>query len=155
MTESTESIATPHSHTRLIRNAAVGAKIEVEVSFTESPDSGEAPSVIVRCDACNKRLYDVIVGRIQKSGHALLVEDGTLVVKRKCPNCRGLNTGRVTSSEGRPLKRSDALDGPWRCIYCNWSLGKIDSVRSRITTRCRCGQESRVFAVDAIMNAYL
>jgi hypothetical protein len=144
-------IATP----RPIRNPGADARIEVQISFAESQDSGEAPSVQVRCGACNKRLYDLQVGGRYKPEHARLVEDGTLTVERKCRNCRGLNAGRVTSLGGQPLTRADALHGPWICIHCGSSLGKINPILSRITTTCRCGQESRVNAVDAIMTAYL
>jgi hypothetical protein len=155
MTAPSNMIATVRSNSRFIRNPGADPRVVVQVSSAESQESGEPPSVELHCGPCDKRLYDVVVGRMYKNEHARLVEDATLIVKRKCPHCRVLSRGRVTSQEGQPLERSDALTGPWRCIHCNWSLGKIDPVRSRVTTRCRCGQESRVFVVEAIMIAYL
>jgi hypothetical protein len=155
MIESSKTLTTARSNSRLIRNPGADPRVVVQVSSAESRERGEPPSIELHCGPCDKRLYDLVVGRMYKNEHARKVEDGTLIVRRKCPHCRVINTGRVTSLEGQPLERSDALNGPWRCTYCNWSLGKIDPVRSRITTRCQCGHEIHVFAVDAIMNAYL
>ena len=42
-----------------------------------------------------------------------MVEDGTLIVTRKCPLCGRLNVGRVTQQNGQP-------HGPQRCV--GWSL---------------------------------
>jgi phage FluMu protein Com len=56
------------------------------------------------------------------------VEDGTLVVTRKCPHCGRLNQGRVTRTVGKPLESRNALDGPWRCTDCGRSLGKVDAI---------------------------
>jgi phage FluMu protein Com len=150
MTERTEPTTIIGSHSRLIRNPGADPTIEERIPFTEPETGGEAASVSVRCGACNKRHYDLETGRIYDREYGWYVEDGTLIVKRKCPRCGRINEGLVTASDGYPLQLAGALSGPWRCAHCGGSLGKIDPVRGRITVRCRCGQESRVFACDAI-----
>jgi phage FluMu protein Com len=153
MTESATPSATLRTHSRLIRNPGAAPKIEVQIAFSESQETGVPPSAMVRCGPCNKRLYDVVVGQAPNR-YAQKVEDGTLIVKRRCPRCRSINEGLVTAFDGHPLQLSGALSGPWLCTHCDRSLGKIDPVRSRITVTCGCGQESRVYASDAIMVAY-
>jgi phage FluMu protein Com len=146
--------AGPRSHSRLIRNPGTDPRIEVRICIGEYRHTGEAPSVEVRCSPCNKRLFDVTLGREFLGEDYGMVEDGTLVVTRKCPQCGRLNEGRVTRTVGQPYESRDALNGPWRCTHCSRSLGKVDPVRGRVTTRCRCGQETRATALDAIKAAY-
>jgi len=153
MTEAMQSGAIPRSNSRFIRNPSADPRVEVQVSFTESRYTGEAPSVAVRCGPCDKRLYDVVVGQ-HFNGEYGMVEDRSLAVTRKCPHCGRLNEGRVTRSVGQPLETRDALGGPWRCSHCGRSLGKIDPIRGRVITTCRCGHESRQVAADAISVAY-
>ena len=148
MTETTEPT------TKVIRNPGAAPRIEVRISSADSGEEGKAPTVCVRCDACNRRHYDLEIGRVVQGLFGSKVEDGTLIVRRKCPTCRGINEGRVTAADGYPLQTPDALRGPWRCTHCGRSLGKIDPNRSRITTTCRCSHETRADAAAAIMVAH-
>jgi hypothetical protein len=153
MTESMRPTASPRSHSRLIRNPGADPRIEVRICFAEYRYTGEAPTVEVHCGPCDKRLYDVAVGQYYDRDDGM-VEDGTLVVTRKCPNCGRLNQGRVTRTVGQPYESRDALNGPWRCVSCGRSLGKVDAIRGRVTTRCQCGHETRVTALQAIKVAH-
>jgi hypothetical protein len=154
MTEATNLKATRRSRSRIVRNPGAKARTEVQTSLADAGSTGEAPSVTVRCGVCNKRQYDVVVGQVFSYVELQTVADGTLIVKRKCPSCRGLNERRVTASDGKPLKSSDALNGPWPCIQCDWLLAKIDAIRGRVTTRCQCDEEIRVIAAQAIEVLY-
>jgi hypothetical protein len=113
-----------------------------------SPSLSSQSFVKVRCGTCGHRLFDV------HRGYAHIadldqVPDGTLVVERKCPVCRCLNDGRVTSQDGRRFTGSGALSGRWRC-ECDHSLGAVDEVRGRVSVRCRCKEKIGVTAADAI-----
>jgi hypothetical protein len=154
MTGSVRPAAIPRSHSRLIRNPGAGPRIEVQLSLADSRHSGKSACVAVRCGQCDQRLYDVAIGQYFLGEDFGWVEDGTLVVTRKCPKCRGLNQGRVTALVGQPSESSDALGGPWRCTHCGWSLGKIHPIRGRITTTCRCGHETRKVAAESIKAVY-
>ena len=115
--------------------------VEVVISLTQSQRIDHGPAVLVRCAACDRRLFDL---RAELDGLR------SLVASRKCPGCGRLNSGLVTCSDGHPLTASDALSGDWWC-ECGHNLGRVDAVRGRITVLCRrCKVKARVTAADAI-----
>jgi hypothetical protein len=150
MTGSPQAVTTKRSHSRLIRHPGAAPRIEVQLSVDDSRRMGKPASVAVRCGPCDQRLYDVAIGQYFLCEDFGWVADDTLIVTRKCPKCRGVNQGRVTALVGQPAEGSDALAGPWHCTHCEWSLGKIDPIRGRITTTCRCGHETRKVAAESI-----
>ena len=128
------------------------AAVEVVISLAQSRRIDHGPAVMVRCAACRHRLFD-----LRAAGDGLR----SLVVTRKCPQCKCSNTGLVTHVPGHPLDAPDALDGGWWCA-CGQLLGRIDAGRGRITVPCRHCKDNdtrekvkiRVIAADAIAVAY-
>lgn len=108
----------------------------------------EGLSVQVRCRSCEHRLFDVTHGRSRSIGPKCGTEPrDSLVIEKICPSCKRKNRGSVTIAPGDPLQ--GGLEGPWRC-ECRKSLGYVDPIRGRIRTTCRCSQEVRVTASEAI-----
>lgn len=121
---------------------------EVMVSEAQSKRMGNDPSVQVRCLASHDRLFDVV--RVMRFSDEYGMEPaGPLVIEKKCPSCKRIQSGAVTANPGYPWVNGPALGGPWRC-ECGKSLGYAEPIRGRIKTTCRCGAEVRVVAADAI-----
>ena len=154
MTEATPAIEPFRRNSRIVRDPGAMPKIVVVVSDADSPLVGEVAQVQVRCGPCRKRLYDVAISEAYLGADSGFVEDETLIVTRRCPSCGIDNTGRVTRQRGRPYAGPDALLGPWHCTQCGRSLGKVDSVRARITVTCECGAASPQSAIEAIAHVY-
>jgi hypothetical protein len=115
---------------------------EIAVSVAESWHIDHGPSVTIRCDEpCGRRLFDL---------HACLDGCRSVVVTRKCPRCKLLNDGRVTTIPGRRIFTPGALVGPWFC-ECGQCLGDVDEIRGRITITCPRGKHKvSVTAADVI-----
>jgi hypothetical protein len=127
-----------------------GSSVVVEIpgAALDSELSPDALRRIVRCAACDCRLFDLTDGQ-----PSWPTEERTLVVTRKCLACGLLNEGRVTPIDGRRIFGPGVLVGPWIC-ECGQSLGTVDEIRGRITVTCRrCKHKRRVTAVNAFVAA--
>ncbi len=128
---------------------ASGAYFEVAISEADAFRTGEATTVQVRCfTSHSSRLFDVV--KVQRFDPDYGMQPtGALMIQRKCPACKLINSGLVTAAPGFPWTDGPVLDGPWVCT-CTKSLGYVDSIRGRIKTSCRCGTVVRVVAATAI-----
>lgn len=126
------------------------ARVQLMETGQSSWLDGRGKSVQVRCGTCEHRLFDISARhvRVCDAGSTIAYwrEENMLEVEKVCSACKRAVRGMVTASPGDPV---EGLDGPWRC-ECGKSLAYVDSIRGRVTTRCRCGTEARVTASDAI-----
>src|SRR5687767_8245387 len=76
-----------------------------------------------------------------------------VMIERRCPGCKRTNRGSVTGLPGDPMP--DGLRGAWLCDECGKSLGFVEHIRGRVRATCRCRNEVRVTAEEAIQLAHI
>jgi hypothetical protein len=140
----------PQTHPPRLPIPRSTARVQLMETGEHSWLHGCGKSVQVRCGTCEHRLFDVSARhvRVRNAGSTTVFwqEEAMLEIEKVCSACKRAVRGMVTARPGDPV---EGLDGPWRC-ECGKSLAYVDSIRGRVTTRCRCGTEARVTASDAI-----
>lgn len=113
-------------------------------AFTHATSDGLV-EIVVYHRSCAKRLFDIhplAGGQVDRNA-----SPNVLRLERLCQRCHRIMSVRVTAAPGYP--HPDTPAGFWWC-ECGGPLARIDAVRGRVTVRCRCGEDARVTALDAV-----